>query len=75
MAARNDTRTLNPMDQHPATSVHPNVILDAQAQSLARIERHLVTIKGWVMFGGWSSSPACSASCSSQAGWPNRAAA
>ena len=37
MAARNDTRTL---------------ILDAQAQSLARIERHLVTIKGWVMFGG-----------------------
>jgi|JI10StandDraft_1071094.scaffolds.fasta_scaffold1444242_1 hypothetical protein len=52
MAARNDTRTLNPMDQHPATSVHPNVILDAQAQSLARIERHLVTIKGWVMFGG-----------------------
>lgn len=40
------------MDQHPATSVHPNVILDAQAQSIARIERHLATIKGWVIFGG-----------------------
>ena len=40
------------MLEHPAQSVHPNVILDAQAQSLARIERHLATIKAWIIFGG-----------------------
>lgn len=44
-----------PMDDTRAnqvTGVHPNVLAEYQLQALAKIERHVQVIKGWVIFFG-----------------------